>query len=117
MVAFLLIAWKGTNEVGLPLWHFVRKDRQNMNPLSQEKIKNDFSLEWCHWNIFSSKKESTCWNMSIPIYFLSCALVKGDTSPFVFFGSFQCWVGIRKECENQTGFQAGSRFETLKVLD
>jgi hypothetical protein len=90
---------------------------KNMNPLLQEKIKNDFSLEWCHWNIFSSKKESTCWNMSIPIYFLSCALVKGDTSPFVFFGSFQCWVGIRKKCENQTGFQAGSRFETLKVLD
>jgi hypothetical protein len=57
MVAFLLIAWKGTNEVGLPLWHFVRKDRQNMNPLLQEKIKNDFSLEWCHWNIYGPKKE------------------------------------------------------------
>jgi hypothetical protein len=56
MVAFLLSAWKGTNEVGLPLWHFVRKDRQNMNPLSQEKIKNDFSFEWCHWNFLAQRK-------------------------------------------------------------
>jgi hypothetical protein len=40
MVAFLLIAWKGTNEVGLPLWHFVRKDRQKHEPsLARENQK------------------------------------------------------------------------------
>jgi hypothetical protein len=111
MVAFLLSAWKDTNEVGLPLWHFVRKDRQNMNPLLQEKIKNDFSFERCHWNIFNSKKESICRNMSIPIHFSSC------TSPFVFFCSFQCWAGIRKKCDNPIGFQAGSQFETFKVSE
>jgi hypothetical protein len=62
--------------------------KKSMNPLLQEKIKNEFSLEWCHCKIFSPKKESICWNMSIPIYFLNCALVKEDISPFVFFGSF-----------------------------
>jgi len=72
-----------------------------MNPLLQEKIKNDFSFEWCHWNIFNSKKESVCW---IPSYFLSCALVKGDTSPSVFFGSFQCWVGV-KNVRTRQGFK------------
>ncbi len=38
----------------------------------------------------------------------------GKTYVCGYVGNYQCWAGIKK-CENWTGFQTGSQFETLTV--